>query len=163
PIFNARLPINGGASTVTCAASGCHDDANGTGGAFRVVPGAAAVDLTDLANTPDVVKALDIYKNFYSAQAMVVFGSPTQSRLPIVAAWLLLATLLSPPARAADAPLERLQVTDPYLELHTGPGRGYPVFFVVAREEWVAVELRYTDWFKVRTDAGKEGWVHRRQ
>ncbi|MFL6663351.1 MAG: SH3 domain-containing protein [Rhizobacter sp.] len=83
--------------------------------------------------------------------------------MPIVAAWLLLATLLSPPARAADTPLERLQVTDPYLELHTGPGRGYPVFFVVAREEWVAVELRYTDWFKVRTDAGKEGWVHRRQ
>ena len=83
PIFNARLPINGGASTVTCAASGCHDDANGTGGAFRVVPAAAAVDLTDPANTPDVVKALDIYKNFYSAQAMVVFGSPPQSRLLI--------------------------------------------------------------------------------
>jgi hypothetical protein len=81
PIFTAPLPINGGTSTVTCAGSGCHDDKNGTGGAFRVVPGATMVDVTNAANTPDVIKTLDIYKNFYSAQAMVVFGSPAQSRL----------------------------------------------------------------------------------
>ena len=37
-------------------------------------------------------------------------------------------------AHAADAPsTERLQVTDPYIELRTGPGRGYPIFFVAAR------------------------------
>ena len=64
---------------------------------------------------------------------------------------------------ADDAPLERLQVTDPYLELRTGPGRGYPVFFVVARDEWVAIELRHTDWYKLRTAGGKLGWVNRRQ
>jgi hypothetical protein len=58
---------------------------------------------------------------------------------------------------------ERLQVADPYLELRTGPGRGYPVFHVSARHEWVEIELRHTDWFKVRTDDGREGWVHRRQ
>ena len=66
-------------------------------------------------------------------------------------------------ARAADAPLERLQVTDPYLELRSGPGRGYPVFFVVPREEWVEIELRYTDWYKVRSAGGKVGWVNRGQ
>ena len=70
----------------------------------------------------------------------------------------------SAPARAADdTPPERLQVTDPYLELHTGPGRGYPVFFVVARNEWVEIELRHTDWYKVRTEGGKLGWVNRKQ
>ena len=39
PIFLAQLPITSGGSisTNTCAGSGCHDDANGTGGAFRVV------------------------------------------------------------------------------------------------------------------------------
>jgi hypothetical protein len=58
---------------------------------------------------------------------------------------------------------EKLQVADPYLEMHTGPGRGYPVFHVAAREEWVEIRLRFTDWYKVRTDAGKEGWVHRTQ
>ena len=47
----------------------------------------------------------------------------------------------------------------PYLELHTGPGRGYPVFHVVARDESVDVLFRRTDWFKVRTERGVEGWA----
>ncbi len=76
----------------------------------------------------------------------------------------LLACLLVPSlSRAADAPPERVQVADPYIELHTGPGRGFPVFFVAARKEWIAIELRHTDWYKVRTEGGKEGWVQREQ
>jgi hypothetical protein len=83
PIFLAQLPIvlNGETSTNTCAGTGCHATATGTGGAFRVVPGAAVVDLTNPANTPDVIRASDMYKNFYSAQGEIVVGSPTQSRL----------------------------------------------------------------------------------
>lgn len=59
--------------------------------------------------------------------------------------------------------IDRVQVTDAFIELHTFPGRGYPVFFVAARGEWIAIELRHTDWFKVRTAGGKQGWVHRSQ
>jgi hypothetical protein len=59
--------------------------------------------------------------------------------------------------------VERVQITDPYIELHTFPGRGYPVFYVAARGEWVSIELRHTDWFKVRTATGKVGWVNRSQ
>lgn len=83
PIFLAQLPINqnGVISVNTCAGSGCHDNASGTGGAFRVEPGAQQVDLLDPANTPDVVRDTDMYKNFYSAQGEVVFGAPLQSRL----------------------------------------------------------------------------------
>ena len=77
-------------------------------------------------------------------------------------AFVLLSLLGAPPAHAADE-AERLRVADPYLELHTGPGRGFPVFHVVARDEWVEVQLRSTDWYKVRADSGKEGWVHRSQ
>jgi hypothetical protein len=82
-------------------------------------------------------------------------------RLARTAAALLLAAaaLTAAPARAA----ERVQVADPYLEMRTGPGRGYPIFHVAAREEWVEILLRHTDWFKVRTASGKEGWVHRTQ
>jgi predicted CxxxxCH...CXXCH cytochrome family protein len=83
PIFIAQLPItvNGATTTNTCAGSGCHSDATGTGGAFRVVPGAQLVDLSDPANTADVIRTTDMYRNFYSAQGEVVLGSTTQSRL----------------------------------------------------------------------------------
>lgn len=70
----------------------------------------------------------------------------------------------SPAAPAAiTATAELLTVADPFLELHTGPGRGYPVFHVVAKGGRVAVERRRTDWYRVRTEQGIEGWVPRRQ
>jgi hypothetical protein len=81
PIFIAQLQIQGTASTNTCAGAGCHDTVTGTGGAFRVVPAAQPVDVSDPANTPDVIRASDIYKNFYSAQGEVVLGNTGQSRL----------------------------------------------------------------------------------
>jgi hypothetical protein len=75
--------------------------------------------------------------------------------------WLvaLLPALWLAPAAAG----EKVQVTDPFIELRTGPGRGYPVFYVAERDEWIEIEVRHTDWFQVRTSNGKEGWVHRRQ
>jgi hypothetical protein len=83
PIFIAQLPvqISGSTATNTCAGSGCHDTVTGTGGAFRVVPGAQPLDVLDPAVTPDVIRQSDMYKNFYSAQGEVVLGSTTQSRL----------------------------------------------------------------------------------
>jgi hypothetical protein len=47
--------------------------------------------------------------------------------------------------------------------MRTGPGRGYPKFHVVDRGDTVEVIMRRTDWFKVRTVNGKEGWVDRAQ
>ena len=74
PIFLAQLQINigGTVSTNTCAGSGCHDNTTGTGGALRVVANAQPLDVTDPANTPDTIRATDMYKNFYSAQGSVV-------------------------------------------------------------------------------------------
>ncbi len=56
-----------------------------------------------------------------------------------------------------------VQVADPYLELHTGPGRGYPVTYVVERGKQVDILMRSTDWFKLRTDDGRTGWASRFQ
>ena len=83
PIFLAQLQINQGGtvSTNTCASSGCHDNITGTGGALRLVPGALTADLSNAANTPDVVRPMDIYKNFYSAQGSTVIGTPLSSLL----------------------------------------------------------------------------------
>jgi uncharacterized protein YraI len=64
---------------------------------------------------------------------------------------------------AAAASAERVVVQDPYLEFHSGPGRGYPVFHVVDRGESVDLLRRRTDWIKVRDVDGKEGWVNRAQ
>lgn len=89
-------------------------------------------------------------------------------RLPTpLLAWVLAFMLAGAgaTAHAADAapPDERLQVSAPFLEMHTGPGRGYPVFFVVERQQWVVIELRHTDWYRVRAEGGQVGWVRREQ
>jgi len=82
PIFLTQLASSqGGTSTNTCAASGCHADATGAGGAFRIVPTASTINLNDVSNTVALIRASDMYKNFYSAQGEVVIGTPLQSRL----------------------------------------------------------------------------------
>jgi hypothetical protein len=63
---------------------------------------------------------------------------------------------------AAQTKLLQVFVNEPYLELSTGPGRGYPVFRVVEREQSVDVLFRRTDWFKVRDEHGVEGWARAR-
>jgi hypothetical protein len=83
PIFLAQLQINqGGAiSTNTCASGGCHDNSTGTGGALRLSQSAQLVDVSNPANTPDVVRGLAMYQNFVSTQGSTVIGAPLDSRL----------------------------------------------------------------------------------
>ncbi len=54
-------------------------------------------------------------------------------------------------------------VVEPFIELHTGPGRGYPVNQVLDRGEQIEVLKRRTDWFKVRSSSGIEGWASARE
>lgn len=76
--------------------------------------------------------------------------------------WLALLLLWPlPAAYAKDTPAERVQVAEPYVELHTGPGRGFPVFDVVKRGAWLELGVRRTDWYQARTEDGKQGWVSR--
>ncbi|MFT7652031.1 MAG: hypothetical protein ACI9UU_001138 [Candidatus Azotimanducaceae bacterium] len=53
-------------------------------------------------------------------------------------------------------------VADPYLEVRTGPGRGYPVFYVAAEHDHIKVLKRKTNWYKIRVfePREKEGWVN---
>lgn len=75
---------------------------------------------------------------------------------------LLLLAWLAAPGWCGAREYLQVFVTAPYLELRTGPGRGYPVTQVVPREESVDVLKRRTDWFKVRTERGIEGWASQR-
>ncbi|MEM7217693.1 MAG: SH3 domain-containing protein [Pseudomonadota bacterium] len=83
-----------------------------------------------------------------------------------IIAFACLAWVLVPPAAHAGL-FEREQptviVVEQFIEMHTGPGRGYPVFYVAAEGERLVLLKRRTDWFKVRLNRGdyieKEGWI----
>ena len=62
-------------------------------------------------------------------------------------------------ALATDYP--SVEVVDAYLDLRTGPGRGYPKVQIVERGDYIEIIARKTDWFRVRTKKGFEGWVSR--
>jgi hypothetical protein len=70
-----------------------------------------------------------------------------------------------PAAQAPDPEDDNfvLTIADPFVELHTGPHSGYPIFYVVERGEEIRVLSRKTNWFKVETSKGKTGWVSREQ
>ncbi len=78
--------------------------------------------------------------------------------------WLVIAIVVAAPVPVlAEDALPRVQITDPFIEMRTGFGDAYPVFHVVERGAWVRIVKRHTDWFKIRTERGVEGWAHRLQ
>ena len=54
-------------------------------------------------------------------------------------------------------------IAEPFIELHTGPAQGYPIFYVIDRGIEVRIIRRKTDWFKIETEDGKTGWASRDQ
>lgn len=80
PILKAQLQVNqnGQLSVNSCASGGCHDNVTGTGGALRLTASAADVNLAD---TPDVIRQTEMYRNYYSSQGVTVIGDPDGSRL----------------------------------------------------------------------------------
>jgi opacity protein-like surface antigen len=79
-----------------------------------------------------------------------------------LAQWTLVISIssaLGAPALAARYQPE-VVVSDPFIELHTGPGRGYPIFYVAAQGDRIQILKERTEWYKVRTPRGKEGWVN---
>ncbi len=77
--------------------------------------------------------------------------------------WLTGLLLLMVGTAAAEDAGQFVVIADPFIELHTGPGIGYPITQVVERGAEIEVLKRRTDWFKVRGPSGNEGWVRREQ
>ena len=59
----------------------------------------------------------------------------------------------------ASEALQQVKVADPFIDLHTGPGSGYPVFHVIERNDHLEIILQRASWLKVRTEKGLTGWV----
>ena len=78
----------------------------------------------------------------------------------------LLAALLLPclivftsSVAANDKPIE-LQIEVPYIELHSGPGIGYPVLNVIEKGELVEVLVKRTSWLKIKDQRNNIGWLN---
>ena len=69
------------------------------------------------------------------------------------------AQVLADSATDSNQELLWLEVIDPYVEMHSGPGRGYPIFYVIEQGERVSVMTRRPGWYEVRTQDGKTGWT----
>lgn len=83
--------------------------------------------------------------------------------LTMLAVFLLSAMTASVHAQAEEVMSEQsavvLEVIDSFAELHTGPAKGYPVFYVVEQGEKIEILTRRPDWYEVKTQRGKVGWV----
>ena len=60
-------------------------------------------------------------------------------------------------------PTHWVTIADPFIDLHTGPGAGYPIVQVIDRGTEVEVLRRKTNWFRIRTADGLSGWASRDQ
>ncbi|WP_460234270.1 SH3 domain-containing protein [Aurantivibrio plasticivorans] len=52
-------------------------------------------------------------------------------------------------------------IVDPFVNMRTGPGRGYPINHIVERGEPITLLKKRNDWIKVETQRGVTGWTHR--
>ena len=63
----------------------------------------------------------------------------------------------------AEEEYVQVKVIDAFIELHTGPGRGFPIFFVAEQGEWIEILKSKTTWYKVKLKSEKLGWVNKDQ
>jgi hypothetical protein len=52
-----------------------------------------------------------------------------------------------------------LIVIDSYLEMHSGPGRGYPIIHTMEQDEPITVLRRRGSWYQVANRHNKKGWI----
>lgn len=82
---------------------------------------------------------------------------------------LLLIVMLLTSINAKSA--EPLKVAQDYIDIRTGPGRGYPVMNILERDSWFQIDKQFTSWLKI-TQLDKlntpeqfklgsiSGWIH---
>lgn len=56
-----------------------------------------------------------------------------------------------------------LEIKVPFIELHSGPGAGYPIQHVIEQGEQVEIIVKRTSWLKVRDQRNNEGWLDQRK
>lgn len=72
-------------------------------------------------------------------------------------------TSSKPTTSSESSSILNLEVIDSYVEVRTGPGRGYPIFYVIEQGETVEVLKQRVGWYEVRAQNGKVGWATSKQ
>jgi hypothetical protein len=62
-------------------------------------------------------------------------------------------------SQAAHDNSVNLTVMDTFLEMHSGPGRGYPVIHTMEQDEHITVIRRRGSWYQVKNKHDKSGWI----
>lgn len=75
--------------------------------------------------------------------------------LTIISLFVLLLASFAGQART----LPRVKVTEPFIQIYTGPGIGYPVLLDLERGSWLGIRRQRADWYEVITEQGQAGWV----
>lgn len=71
--------------------------------------------------------------------------------------------LIAEQSYAYEESYVQAQIADPFIDMRTGPGSSFPIFYVAEQGEWIKILLSKTSWYKVRLANGKEGWVYKDQ
>ena len=89
------------------------------------------------------------------------------TRLSTILVIIIFATVGSQAYSDNDDGAVPVFIAEAYIEMHTGPGRGYPVFHIAERGDRVEIIKQRTDWYQVRTmprnpsdSRIKTGWVY---
>ncbi|MFE8069810.1 SH3 domain-containing protein [Marinobacteraceae bacterium S3BR75-40.1] len=90
------------------------------------------------------------YRGAWVAHCILLLLLAFQARVALAGEWW----------GGRDEPQPQVQVAEPFVEWHTGPGSAYPVFHASEQGEWLTLLKRKTQWLKVRDERGQEGWVH---
>ena len=76
---------------------------------------------------------------------------------------LLLVQMIDRIVLADEEALPEVTIADPFIDLHTGPGAGYPIFHIVDRGARVGIIRQRINWLQVRSASGEIGWASRDQ
>jgi hypothetical protein len=77
--------------------------------------------------------------------------------------FLVLLLLMLKVAQADEDSVAQVTIADPFVELHTGAGTGYPIFHIIDRGSQISILKQRTNWIKIRALNGEVGWVSRDQ
>lgn len=78
----------------------------------------------------------------------------------LLATSALLSMLYFPAAFSQAETANEVTVSVSFVELHSGPGIGYPVLYVVEKGEPLTISVKRTSWLKVSDKRGNTGWLH---